>query len=207
MTSKSTTQEGEQRTEYSAKQLIFRMSAALLGVFVISLVLGQLLQSELGSISKWVVERVGLLGLTVGTWLADGFYFPIPPQAYMVMAVASGVSVPLAFLFIAVGSLCGGVSGYWVAPQLARIDFVSQAIERSAPTVRRLSGDNWLRGVAIISLTPVAFSWLCYAAALYRIPRRAFALLCLLRIPKLLLFQLIISFGWNGAFGFIGGSS
>ena len=193
--------------EYSATQLVVRMAAGLLGVFLVTLVLGHGLQSELESLSKWAIDKVGLLGMTVGTWLADGFMFPIPPQAYMVMAEASGVSVTLAFLFIAVGSMLGGVSGYLVAPQLARIDFVSQAIERSAPRLRKLSGDNWLRGVAIISLTPVAFSWLCYAAALYRVPRRAFALLCLLRIPKLVLFQLIVSFGWNSAFGLLGAGS
>lgn len=181
------------------------MGAALLGVFLGTVALGHLLQDELQGLSKWVVERIGMVGMTVGTWLADGFCFPIPPQAYMVMAEASGSSVPVAFAFIALGSLLGGASAYAVAPQLNRIRFVSQAIERSAPRLHRLSGDNWLRGVFIISLTPIAFSWLCYAAALYRVPRRAFLLLCVLRLPKLLLFQLIVSFGWHTTFGSVGG--
>lgn len=166
----------------------------LLGVWA----LGIWLEEELRWLGGQFVARFGLWGMMFGTWLADGFCFPVPPQFYMLMALTGGVSQVVALLAIAAGSMLGGITGYLLAPQLARWGWIARAVQRTRPLLHRLSGEGWLRGVALVSVTPFAFSWLCYASGLYRLPKRALLLICLLRLPKLFLYQWLVRWGWYG---------
>lgn len=179
-------------------RLLLRGALGLLLLLGSVWALGALFDQELQWIGQTFVKRFGLWGMALGTWLADGFNFPVPPQFYMLMAITSGTSQVKAFVAIAVGSVFGGVSAYCLAPQLSRWARIERAVRRSRPTLHRFSGEGWVRGVVVLSATPFAFSWLCYAAGLYHLPKRAFVLICLLRLPKLLLYQWLVNLGWHG---------
>ena len=180
----------------SDRALLARFGLGLLGLVGLSAAAGRLFGTQFDALSRTFIQTFGFAGCAVGTWLADGFTFPIPPQVYMAMA-SDTHSLLRIFPLIVLGSMLGGLTGYWLAPHLARFHIVAEGVRRSEAKLRALCGDGWVRGVLVVSLSPVAFSWVCYAAGLYKIPRAAFALLCVLRIPKLMLYQALIWYTWK----------
>jgi len=181
---------------YGAGQLAARLGVSLAGLLLLSLILSQLFKTELEGLARLFYDRFGSGGALVGTWLADGFSFPVPPQAYMLLAEANGAGLET-LPAIVLGSLAGGVSGYLVAPVLMRFGWVRAWVRRSESKVTAFCERRWVMTTFLLSASPLAFSWLCYSAALYRVPKRNLALLCLLRIPKLALYQQLISWGWS----------
>lgn len=187
---------GSETRSYSAGQLATRLGATLSVLLLSSVGLSQFFKSELQAVAGAFYARFGAWGAAFGTWLADGLNSPIPPQAYMLLAEAHGASREV-FPAIVAGSLLGGITGYLVAPVLMRLGWIRSLIERSEPKVRGLCDRRWLLSGCLLGLSPIPFSWLCYSAALYRVPLRTFAVLCLTRVPKLMLYQLLISWGWS----------
>lgn len=190
------TSPADEALSYGPAQLAVRFGISVACLLGASLILSHLFKSELEDLSRLFFDRFGAFGAAVGTWLADGFNFPVPPQAYMLLAEANG-TVGKVFPAIAAGSLAGGVSGYLVAPVLMRFAWVRALVERTQSRVDALSEKRWMTTSLLLSLSPIAFSWLCYCAALYRVKKRTFACICLLRIPKLALYQQLISWGWS----------
>lgn len=187
---------GSETQSYGAGQLAARLVATLAGLLLASLALSHFLKPQLQSIAALFYDRFGIWGAAIGTWLADGFNAPIPPQAYLLLAEAHGARHEV-FPAIVLGSMAGGVSGYLVAPVLMRFEWIRALIERTRPKVRALFDRRWVLAGFVLSISPVPFSWLCYSAALYRVPRRTLGLLCLLRVPKLFVYQLLIAWGWS----------
>jgi hypothetical protein len=181
---------------FGAGQLVLRLGVTLACLLLLSVTLSQLFKTELSALARYFYASFGVWGAGIGTGLADGFNFPVPPQAYMLLAEANG-SVLQTFPAIALGSLTGGVCGYLVAPILMRLQWIRALVERTQSKVSTLFDRHWVAASLALSLSPIAFSWLCYSAALYRAPRRTLALLCLLRVPKLALYQMLISWGWS----------
>ncbi len=187
---------GSETQSLNVVQLAARLGASLALLLLLSLALSHWLKPQLQSLAKQFYERFGAWGAAFGTWLADGFNFPIPPQAYMLLAEAHGAARQV-LPAIVLGSLAGGVSGYAAAPVLMRLGWVRSFVERTRDKVQGLFERRWLVASLVLSVSPIAFSWLCYSAALYRVPRRTFAVLCLLRVPKLVVYQQLISWGWS----------
>jgi membrane protein YqaA with SNARE-associated domain len=183
-------------SSFSARQLGTRLFLTLAALVLLSVGLSHWFKPQLEGLSRRFYEEFGVVGPAIGTWLADGFNFPIPPQAYMLLAEARGATAEV-FPAIVIGSLLGGVSGYLVAPVLLKFHWVRAIVERTEGKVRALCDDRWVVTTLLLSVSPIAFSWLCYSASMYRVPRRTFALLCLMRIPKLAVYQQLISWGWS----------
>jgi membrane protein YqaA with SNARE-associated domain len=161
------------------------------------LALASMFREPLERIGGAFVERFGYLGMALGTLVADGFHFPIPPQFYMLMAVTSGASRPLALLAITAGSLAGGFIGYRVAARLARFSPIARRLERSQGLATAAFSRFGYRAAIVASLLPIAYSVLCYLAGIHGLPRRTFAVLSLCRIPRLLLFFYLVELGWS----------
>jgi membrane protein YqaA with SNARE-associated domain len=176
---------------------ILRWCAGLAGLLAVMLLVARLFRAPLEAIGRGFVDRFGYAGMAFGTFIADGFHFPVPPQLYMLLAVTSGASRPLAFAFITGGSLLGGVAGYHVAGRLARFGPIARRVERAAGLVSRAFGRFGGRAAVVASLLPIAYSVLCYLAGIYRVPRRVLLILSLCRIPRLALFFYLVELGWR----------
>lgn len=186
----------ESETQYGAGQLAARLGATLASLLVASFALSHFLKPQLQRVASEFYDRFGPWGAGVGTWLADGFNAPIPPQAYMLLAEANGAGTEV-FPAVVAGSLVGGITGYLVAPMLMRFAWIRALIERTQPKVQALCDRRWIMSGLVLGVSPVPFSWLCYSASLYRVPLRTLGLLCLLRVPKLFVYQLLITWGWS----------
>src|SRR5688500_14238206 len=82
-------------------RLGLRWMAGIAVVFVGMIALASSFREPLERIGRAFVERFGYPGMALGTLIADGFHFPIPPQFYMLMAVTSDASRPIALGAIA----------------------------------------------------------------------------------------------------------
>jgi membrane protein YqaA with SNARE-associated domain len=189
----------ERAREFSGRELLqvsLRWGAGLALVFAVMVLVANFFRAPLEGLGRAFVERFGYQGMLLGTFIADGFHFPVPPQFYMLMAITSGASKSLAFAFIACGSLLGGVTGFLLSRRLARFGPIARRVERAGGLVSRAFGRFGYRAALVASLLPVAYSVLCYLAGIYRLPPRVFAVISLCRIPRLVLFFYLVELGW-----------
>jgi len=167
----------------------------LLGVVTL---LVRTLRPQLTQVGHWFVDHFGLVGVAAGTFIADGFHFPVPPQAYMLLATAAN-SDPAAILFAtSVGSMLGGAAGYLVARRLGHVPRLANWLARISGNMREVIGQRYpYRSAFLASLTPMAFSVLCYLAGLFRVGRGPLLVLLVLRVPKIALYYYLVKLGWS----------
>lgn len=178
----------------------FRGVAGLGLVFVLGAGAGWLVRKGALGIDLTGLSRMGPLGFAVGSFLADAFQFPVPPQAYMLVAMAGEVPLASSLLAICLGSMGGALVAYLLARRLARVSFVAGRLERSRPLL-----DVWGRrigraGPLLVIASPVPYSMMALAAGLYRLPWRLVPGLLLLRVPRLLLTFAMLRLGWAVSF-------
>ncbi len=160
--------------------------------------LARLFKPELEALGQGFLERFGALGLSLGTFLADGFHFPIPPQFYMLASITGGWSPLESLAAIAAGSMVGGVVSHLIGRHvLWRVAFLRRIVDRSRARIDWLFARYGYWAVAVGSISPVPFSLLCNLSDLYRVPFRIFLVLSLFRIPRLLIFYALIRLGWS----------
>jgi membrane protein YqaA with SNARE-associated domain len=187
---------------FTGSDLIWPVLRLIAGLVVILLVVGTLAhwaRPQCEAVARGFVSSYGYWGMALGTFLADGFHFPIPPQFYMLLAIASQASVPASLVVIVAASLLAGVVGYTAARFVANNVWVAARTERSRRLLERAVVRFGARAALIASLLPIPYSILCYLAGLNRMPLRFLVLVCLCRIPKLIAFYLLVYWGWQQA--------
>jgi membrane protein YqaA with SNARE-associated domain len=178
---------------------VLRLLAGLVLMLLVVGTLAHLARPQCEAAARGFVSAYGYWGMALGTLLADGFHFPIPPQFYMLLSIASRASAPVSLLVIVAASLLAGVVGYTMARFVANNAWVAARTERSRRLLERAVLRFGAQAALIASLLPIPYSLLCYLAGLNRMPRRFLVLVCLCRIPKLILFYLLVHWGWQQA--------
>jgi membrane protein YqaA with SNARE-associated domain len=169
----------------------------LLGMVVL---LVRTLRPELEGIGAWFVSRFGLVGVAAGTFIADGFHFPVPPQFYMLLATAAHSDPAGVLVATSAGSVLGGGTGYLVARRLGHIQRLAHWLERVSGGAKEFVGRRYpYRSAVAASVSPMAFSVLCYLAGLLRVRRGPLLVLLVLRVPKIILYYYLVRFGWGFA--------
>jgi len=174
-----------------------RWSLGIAAFVALMLVVAESLREPLEALGKSFVARFGYAGMTLGTFLADGFHFPVPPQFYMLLAVSSGTPDLPALGAIACGSLPGGLVGFVVAGRLAHVPALAKKLERSTVFVQRFFQRYGYGAALLASLSPIPYSVLCAMCGAHGLKWRFFALLSLCRLPRLCLFYWIVRASWG----------
>lgn len=176
--------------------LIMRFLGGLVIVSVVIAGLGYLARGPAEALARGFVAQLGLGGLALGTLLADGFQFPVPPQFYMLLGVASGIPGLHTFATVATASVVAGCLGYSLANLASHISFIARATARYRDVLARMFAIYGYRAPLVASLLPIPYSVLCAAAGVNRMPRLFIGLVSLCRVPKLLAFFWLIQQGW-----------
>jgi membrane protein YqaA with SNARE-associated domain len=184
-----------ERTELGG--LVWRFVLGLVMVCSLVGLLGYFVREPAQALAQGFVGRFGLWGMALGTLLADGLHFPVPPQFYMLLAIASDTPLGRAFPPIAVASLLAGGVGYVIAHRASHAPWLAQRTEPYRQLLSRAYERSGYRAALLASLLPIPYSVLCYLAGLNRLPAAFVALLALCRIPKLLGFYGLVYFGWS----------
>ena len=172
-------------------------AAGLAVVFITVGIAGHFVRDDLERLGRLFMDRFGYPGMALGTFMADGLHFPIPPQFYMLANITgSGTAAP-ALLALSIGSITGGHVARWLAEKASRLAFVRRRAAHVARRMRNLIDRFGTWAIVLASLTPVPYSFLCYLAGINRLPYRLFALLCVLRVPKIAAYYFLIQAGWS----------
>lgn len=169
----------------------------LAAVFILLIIASALMRERLEAVGSWFTSHFGATGMAVGSFLADAFHFPIPPQFYLLAAVMSNASHFVAFLAICAGSVAGGFTAYWLARHFSNKAFVRRWFVHDAEAMTELLARYGGRAVLVGSVSPIPFSTLCVVAGLYKVSHRLLFVLLVLRIPRLVFFYFIIRAGWS----------
>lgn len=158
--------------------------------------LAHVLRPQLEGIGREFVDRFGYVGMALGTLLADGFQFPVPPQFYMLMAVATQSPALWVIASVSAGSLLGGLCGFYLSRKLRHVPWLERRVA-SHPALHRIREALGTKSLIALSVSPVAFSWLIYFCGFSRYPWRFAWLLIALRLPKVILYYWLVRAGWS----------
>jgi uncharacterized membrane protein YdjX (TVP38/TMEM64 family) len=180
-----------------ALRLIAKMIAGLAVLGVAVSIAAHFLREELATFGREIVDLLGIPGMALGTLLADGLHFPIPPQFYMLAAISAGTSQVAAVAAIALGSVAGGHLAFYLAKKAGSLGFIQRQVQKVQKPLATLLELHGTRAIVVGSLLPIPYAHLCYLMGLNKMRYGSFALLCALRIPKLVLYYSIVRFGWG----------
>jgi membrane protein YqaA with SNARE-associated domain len=182
----------------SVSRLLARLVLGLAALLIASAVLAHTFRSELQAIGHAFVERFGVPGMVLGTVIADGLHFPVPPQFYMLMGITSDVPTLTTLTAVNFGSFVGAWFAYLLARRLSHVKLLARRLERP----RELAQSVFLRyGVwapVVASFLPITYAALCYLSGLSGLSRRGFALVTAIRVPRLIAYYYLVRLGWMG---------
>ncbi len=178
------------------RKLVVRLGIGLLLLVLLVALLAWLFKSELEGLGRGFVDRFGLGGMVLGSLLADGFNVPIPPQFYMLMGLSSGVPALETLLAVNLGSFIGAWCGYLLTSRASHFGPIARRLADTRRITASVFSRYGSRSVIVASILPVPYSGLCYMAGLARLPARGFALISLIRVPRLVIYYYLIQLGW-----------
>lgn len=174
-----------------------RWLLGILAFVVVMALVAASLREPLEALGKSFVARFGYAGMAFGTFIADGFHSPPPPQFYMLLSVSSGSPATTSLFAITVGSTLGGVVGYLVSGRLARLPAVAKRLASSSAFVDRAMARFGYGAALLASFSPLPYSMLCWICGAHRLSLRFFALVLVFRFPRLLLYYWIVRASWS----------
>ena len=147
-------------------------------------------------LADWIVAHLGVWGIFVAVLLADALTFPVPPDTYLLAAVASHADEMQILAAIAVSSVIAGNLAYVLGPLLQHVPLLGKRIEKFRPKGEALFKRWGLWTVVVSALTPVPFSIICWFAGIYKMPYRPFLIGTLARIPRFVVYYYLFEWGW-----------
>lgn len=146
---------------------------------------------------RWFVARFGIVGMGAGSLLADAVHFPVPPQFYLLAGIAAGEGRAAALGSVLAGSVLGGLAAFAVARAASRTRLFERRTARTRNLVQHLVARHGYWGLALATLFPISYWVLCSLAGIMRLPFRAYAVLALMRVPRLVVSYAIIAIAWG----------
>lgn len=171
--------------------------AKIVAVFVVLIGLSIAFREQLAPLGRAFVDRFGVAGLGLGAFLADGLHFPVPPQFYLATAIAAGDAHAVPVAVIIAGSILGGLVAF-TGGRLAARGGLAATQFRTVTKVGALLQKQGAGLVGVATFAPVPYWLLCVSAGLFRLPFRAYAIIGVCRVPKLLFFYGLIALAWCG---------
>ncbi len=167
--------------------------AVLVGIVT---VVGWAYRDELSRFGDWFVRRFGFAGMAAGAFLADGLHFPIPPQFYLLTGIAGGHRSAFVVASVLLGSELGGLAAFALARGVGGAPAVARRLEKTRRLLDGFVARRGYLGLAAATLLPLSFCLICMASGAMRLPYRAYGVLAVMRVPRILLSYAVIVLAW-----------
>ncbi len=95
-----------------------------------------------------------------------------------------------------IGSLLGGFTAYSIARRASHLRLVQRLLAFTQHRVEWLFERFGYWALAVGSLAPIPYSFLCFVAGAHRMRPRIYLVLSLFRIPKIILYFYLVHLGW-----------
>ena len=191
--------EDEQNIENEAKldlrYLIVRTIIFTIVIVAAVVLLGAFFREPVTLFANWLIDELGLFGLLFGIVISDAFTFPVPPDTYLLITVASGGDVQKMLTICCLGSISAGTIAYFFGPHVAKFPYFSKRIEKYRSRGEKLFEMYGVWTVAIAALTPIPFSIVCWFAGIYKMAYPRFFVATLARIPRLVGYYWLFELG------------
>lgn len=190
---------GEPRDErrYETLGAIARFAGSFVLLVAIVSLAGWLFRAELTRFGNWFVTHFGVVGMGLGSLLADAVHFPVPPQFYLFTGIAGGYPAPLVVLSVLVGSELGGLAAFTLARSFGATKLIRDRVRVPSSLLQRFMDRRGYFGLALATLLPISFSILCIACGTMRLPYRAYGVLAIMRVPRILGSYALIVLAWT----------
>jgi membrane protein YqaA with SNARE-associated domain len=182
----------------SITRLLVRVALGLVALLAAIAVLAHTFRSELEAIGHGFVDRFGVPGMVLGTFIADGFHFPVPPQFYMLMGVTSGVATLTTLAAVNLGSFAGAWLAYFLARRLSHFKPLARRLSRPRELAQGVFLKYGAWAPVVASFLPITYAALCYLSGLSGLSKRGFAIVTLIRVPRLFAYYYLVRVGWVG---------
>lgn len=193
---KSPSDDPEDSSQSSVQRIIRDTLLFTVAIMVGVAIAGWLFREPLTDIAGWLIDTLGVGGMFFGVFIADAFTFPLPPDFYLFISIASGFDVVITLMTCSLSSVIAGNVAYFVGPQIQRIPLLSSRLEAFRERGEALFKRWGVWAVGVAALTPVPFSIVSWLAGIYRMRWRLFVLASLLRIPRVIGYYLLYKAGW-----------
>lgn len=165
-------------------------SITVLTIVFLAIAIGFAPQFEV--MGAWIVDRFGLPGLLLSTFLLDYLLQPFPPDIPLYSFILGGDGFWGVITLVALTSVVGGVCGYWTGRLLeyeGAIRFVGKKRYKQAVD---LFHDHGVAAVVVAALSPVPFNVVCWSAGMFKMDFGKFLLSSIVsRMPRFYLVGLI----------------
>lgn len=178
--------------------ILLRLALGLVLLIGVILLLGSIFRPELESFGRAFVARFGLFAFVFGSLIADGLHFPVPPQFYMLMGITSGMPGWLTLTSVSIGSVLGSWLAFFGARHVARVDWIDRRLVAPRQLLDYTLARYGTWSLIIASFLPITYAALCYLAGVSRLSPRGFAVIVLIRVPRLIAYYYVVRLGWHG---------
>lgn len=152
--------------------------------------------AEIRVFTQWVFQFGGLWGLGLLVFLADSITSPIPPDFVLLVVATTNLKLQAWWLIPLGGgvSTTAGVAGWYLGGKLSEHrrlgPWLAKVSLRHASAITKYGRLT----VALGALTPLPFSITCWTAGALKMPFGRFLPVSLLRLPRYVLFYLLIAY-------------
>ncbi len=152
-------------------------------------------REPLERLSHRFVTTFGGPGVTVGFFLPDAFTLPVPNDAFSFFALVGGMPFWQIVGWATLGSWAGGHVSFALGRGLGHTRRVASFLERRGAEVHGLVRRYGVWALILAAVTPIPYSIGCLAAGALHMPYRNFALVSLLRMPRIAFYLYLIELG------------
>lgn len=192
--------DGPLTDELTRSETVTAIVKLVLGLFAflgLIAILSAYFRAPIEHLGQVFVTRFGAPGMALGAFLADGAHFPLPPQFYLLAGEAGGLGRAASIGSVLTGSILGGLVAFTFGRKLASSPFVTKRIRAPKALVARMFERHGYVGIALAGMLPISFWVICTLGGALRLPFRAYAVIALVRVPRLLVSYAIVALAWR----------
>ncbi|MBN2090242.1 hypothetical protein JW964_11575 [candidate division KSB1 bacterium] len=92
--------------------IIIRTFISIILLVVLIYLAKKYIAPEFEAAGIWFIQKFGLIGLFINTYLVDTFIVPASPDVFLALLIADGRHQIAGLTLICIASVLGGLSGY-----------------------------------------------------------------------------------------------
>jgi membrane protein YqaA with SNARE-associated domain len=184
--------------EVSPKRAILIALLLISLAFALALAGQVFLKGPLTDLAGSIVGSMGYPGIFISIFVLDLLILPLSPDVILFLSVVSEADPTIYMPLICTASILAGSTAYVLGRFLGRQRVVKAMLGRNErkwrPVVRRYG----MLAVVLSALTPIPYSTICLLAGMMKMDYRQFLVGTLWRVPKFLVWYLLIGLGFKG---------
>jgi membrane protein YqaA with SNARE-associated domain len=188
----------KEERDVDPRRNIIKAALIIVASFLLMVVLRFTLKDLIEGTAQDIAELLSYPGMFLVTMAMDTLIDPFTPDIVLFLALSGDFEPLLSVLFISLGSIIGGHIGYQIGRSLGHTRFVRRVIGGYMVRGRLLFSKYGLFAVILAAFTPIPFSTVCWIAGIFEMDRRLFFIGTLWRVPRFLLWFLVLGLGYKG---------